>query len=93
MLQDLLLVAPSSNMYTVSTLLFYEDVRDNVGFNNFMSHFYMFVPTKTNMKLANGNMIHAQKMRLSYVVLLTVPLYINCNQLVIVQVTVPIPSN
>ena len=33
---------------------------ENVAVTNFMSHFSMFVPTKSYVKLANGNMGHAQ---------------------------------
>ena len=60
MLQALLVVAPSSILYKVSIVLFYKYVRENVAVTNCMSHFSMFVPTKSDVKLANGNMGHAQ---------------------------------
>ena len=47
-------------MYTVSTVLFHKDGGANFGVKNCMSHFSMFVPTKANMKLANGNTGHTQ---------------------------------
>ena len=49
------MIYPTSKCYTVSTLLFHKSGRDNVGVKNFMSHFSMFVPTKANVKLTNGN--------------------------------------
>ena len=33
---------------------------ENVAVTNCMSHFYMFVQTKSDVKLANANMGHAQ---------------------------------
>ena len=41
-------------------MLLYEDVGVNAAVTNFMSHFYMFVPTKYTVKLSDGNMGHAQ---------------------------------
>ena len=46
MLQDLLVVAPPSKFYTVSTVLFHKYGGANVEVTNCMSHFSMFVPTK-----------------------------------------------
>ena len=41
-------------------MLFHKYARENVAVTNCMSHFSMFVPTKSDVKLANGNMGHAQ---------------------------------
>ena len=41
-------------------MLFHKYVGENVEVTNFMSHFSMFVPTKSDVKLDNGNMGHAQ---------------------------------
>ena len=60
MLQAWLVVAPPSKFYTVSTVLFHKDEGANVAVTNFMSHFSMFFPTNTTVKLDNGNMVHAQ---------------------------------
>ena len=60
MLQGWLVVAPSSKVYTLNTVLFHKYVGANVAVTNCMSHFSMFVPTKDSVKLANGNMGHAQ---------------------------------
>ena len=60
MLQAWLLVAPYSKLHTLLTELFHKGVGDNVKITNCMSYFSIFVPTKTNVKLANGNMWHAQ---------------------------------
>ena len=54
------MVAPSSILYKVSIVLFHKYARENVAVTNCMSHFSMFVPTKSDVKLANGNMGHAQ---------------------------------
>ena len=54
------MVATPSNIYTVSTVFFHKDGGANVAVTNCMSHFSMFVPTKATVKLANGNMGHAQ---------------------------------
>ena len=47
-------------MYTVSTVLFHKYVGAKFSVANCMSHFNMLVPTKANVKLANGNTGHAQ---------------------------------
>ena len=60
MLQALIVVTPVSKFYTVSTVLFYKYGGENVGLKNCMSHVYMFVPIKANVKLANINTGHAQ---------------------------------
>ena len=60
MIQALLVVAPPSKFYTVSTVLFHKDGGANVAFTNSMPHFSMFVPTKTTVKMVNGNTVHAQ---------------------------------
>ena len=54
------MVAPTSKFYTVSTVLFHKYGGANVAVTDCMSHFYMFVPTKVTVKLANGNTGHAQ---------------------------------
>ena len=41
-------------------LLFHEYGGANVAVTNFMSHFYMFLPTKATVELANGNTGHSQ---------------------------------
>ena len=41
-------------------MLFHKDGGANIAVTNVMSHFYMFVPTKVNVKLANGNTEYAQ---------------------------------
>ena len=54
------MVAPPTNVYIVSTLLFHKDGGANVAVTNFMSHFSMFVPTKATVKFADGNTGHDQ---------------------------------
>ena len=46
--------------YTVYTVLFHRYGGQNIVVTNCMSHFYMFVPTKATIKLANGNKGNAQ---------------------------------
>ena len=58
-----LVVSPSSNFYTLFTMLFHKCWEENVAVKNCTSHFYMFVPTKANAKLANVSMGHAQGIR------------------------------
>ena len=60
MLQAWLVVSPPIKFFTVSTVLFHKDGRANGAIANFMSHFYMFFPTKATVKLANGNTGHSQ---------------------------------
>ena len=60
MLQALLVVAPPSKLYTVCTVLFHKYGGANAEVTNCISHFSMFVPTKSTVKLANGNTGHAQ---------------------------------
>ena len=40
--------------------MFHKDGGANVAVTNFMSHFFMVVPTKSTVKLDNGNRRHAQ---------------------------------
>ena len=54
------MVAPSSEFYTVSNFLLHKDVKANFSIANCMSQFSVFLPTKTTVKLANENMVHAQ---------------------------------
>ena len=89
MLQAWLVVAPPSKMYTLSTVLFHKYGEANVAVKNFMSHFSMFVPTKDNVKLANGNTGNEQGIGIIYVTFLTVRLYIHLDQLIIVSVNLP----
>ena len=60
MLQVWIVVAPFSKVYTVSIVLFHKDEEANVAVTNFMSHVSMFVSTNNTVKVANGNMGHAQ---------------------------------
>ena len=60
MLQYWLAVDPPKYFFSVSAVLFHKYVEANVVVTNCMSHFYMFVPTKATVKLANGNTGHAQ---------------------------------
>ena len=57
---QILVISPTSKIYTVSTVLFHKYGGANVAVTNFMSHFYMFVPTKATVKLANVNTGHVQ---------------------------------
>ena len=41
-------------------MLFQKYAGANIGVTNFMSHFSMFVLTKANVELANGNTVPAQ---------------------------------
>ena len=54
------MVAPYSKNYTVSTVLFHKYGGSNVGVTICMSYFSVFVTTKANVKLANGNTLYAQ---------------------------------
>ena len=54
------MVAPTLKCYTVYTVLFHKYGGADVAIKHFMSHFFMFVPTKGTVKLANGNTRHAQ---------------------------------
>ena len=54
------MVASPSKFYTLSTVLFHKYGGANVAVTNCMSHFSMFVPTKSTVKLDNGNTGHAQ---------------------------------
>ena len=60
MLQDWLLVDPSSNLYTVSTVLFHKYWVANFDVKIYLSTFSMFVPTVDNVKFADDNMVHVQ---------------------------------
>ena len=93
MLQAWLVVAPSSRFYTFSIVLFHKYTGENVAVTNCMSHFLMFVPTKSDVKLSNGNMEPAQEIGIIYFNLRTVTLYTQWYQFIIVQVTLPIPSH
>ena len=60
MIQAWLVVAPSSKFHTVSTISFHKYGGTNFGVTNCMSRFSMVIPTKVNVKLDNGNTVHAQ---------------------------------
>ena len=60
MLQVWLVVALTSKFYTLSTVLFHKDGGAKFSVTNYMSHFSMFVPTKSTVKLENENTGHAQ---------------------------------
>ena len=53
-------VHPYFIIYTVSTVFFHKYGGANVAVTNFMLQFSMFVTTKDTVKLAIGNMGHAQ---------------------------------
>ena len=72
-------------------MLFHTYGGANIGVKNCMSQFYMFVPTKSNVKLANENMGHEQVIGIVLCFPLTVPLYIQWEQFIVVQVTLPTP--
>ena len=55
MIQDWLVVARSSKLYTVYTVLFNEYEVVNVAVTNYMPHYSMSAPNKATAKLANGN--------------------------------------
>ena len=55
MLKALLVVSHPSKSYTVYTVLFRKDGGANFAVINCMSHFSMFVPTKSTVKFSNGN--------------------------------------
>ena len=59
-LQYWLVVDPTSKDYTLSTVFFHKHEGEKFGVTNLMSHFSMFLPTKANVKLSNGNTGHAQ---------------------------------
>ena len=88
-LQAWLAVEPPSKCYTVSNALFHKYGGVNVAVTNFMSHFSIFPQP---MPLWNWPM-EAQDMPkelgLFYVAFLTVRLYIQLGQFIIVQVTLP----
>ena len=54
------MVSLSSKFYTVYNVLFHEDGEVNSAVTNWMSHFYMFFPTKATVKLDSGNTVHVQ---------------------------------
>ena len=54
------MVAPPSDIYMVSTVLFHKYGGANFAVTNCMSHFSMFVPIKANVILSNGNTVHSQ---------------------------------
>ena len=87
------MVAPPSKFYTVSTVLFHKYGGANVAVTICMSHFYIVSPTKATVILDNGNMENYQVIGIIYVPFLTVLLYNQWEQFMIVQVTLPTPSH
>ena len=59
-IQAWLVVTPYSRFYTVSNFLFRRYGGLNFSVKDCMSHFSMFAPTKSTVKLANGNQGHAR---------------------------------
>ena len=66
MLQDWLMVAPTSRLYAVSYMVFHNNGEANFSVTNCMSHFYMYVPTEATVNLANGIMGHSQVIRIIF---------------------------
>ena len=93
MLQAWLVATPSSTFYTVYVMLFHKYRGANFSVKNCMPHFSMFVPTKATVKFLMETQDMPKEMRLFYVILLTVSLYIWWYQFIIVQVTLPTPSH
>ena len=60
MTQALLVVATSSQIYTAPSMFFHKYGGTNVPVTNFISHVYMLVPTKSDVKLTKVNMRLAQ---------------------------------
>ena len=82
MIQSWLVVNPSSKICTFSTVLFHKYGGENAAVKNCMSHFYMFVPTNSTVRLANGNTVNAQVIGTvlwhfpkCYIIYLVVPVY------------------
>ena len=90
------LMCPPYNLIFITNLLSYSinALHDmNISVKNCMSQFSMFLPTKATVKLANWNMGHDQVIGSIFCRLLTVPLYIQWNQFIIVQVTLTTPPH
>ena len=82
MLQYWLVVDPSSNLYTVSTVLFCKYGGANFAVKILISRISMFFPNKATVKLANGNTWHAQWIGITlccfthcYIIYPVVPVY------------------
>ena len=58
MIQDLLVVAPPSKIYTLSTVLCHKYGGTNFSIKILISQFSIFVPTKATVELSNGNTGH-----------------------------------
>ena len=58
-----------------------------------MSHFSMFVPTKTTVKLANGNRVHAQGIVIIVCRFPKCSIIIHLDQFIILHFTLPTPSH
>ena len=72
MIQDWLVVYLSSKYYTFITVLFHKYGSSDDGVKLIISDYYMFVPTKVNVKSANGNTEYDQ---LTGIILCCVPNY------------------
>ena len=86
MIQDWLLIDYSSKFYTVSTVFFHNNGEANVAVTNFMSNFLclsQLIPL-WNWQIETRDM--PKELGLSYVIFITVQLYIQLDQFIIVQV-------
>ena len=88
-----MVVAPPSKVYTVSTVFFHKGGGVNVAVKYLISHFSMFVPTKATMRLDNINTGHSKGIGIILCCFPTVPLYIQWDQFIILQVTLKKLSN
>ena len=93
MLQALVVVAPPSNLYTVSTMLFHNYEGSNVAVTNCMKYFYILSQVKTLQNWLMETWYMPKKLLTIYVFLLTVPLYIQWNTFIIFQVTLATSSH
>ena len=74
-------------------MLFNEYGGANVGVTNFVSCFYMLIPTKANIQLANGKMGHVQLIGVILCLYPNYPLYIQWYQFTTFQVNITIPPH
>ena len=87
------MITYTSKLFTVSTVLLHKYEWENVSVTNFMSHFSMFVPTKISVKLANGNMVHAQGIVIIVCRFTKCSIIIHLDQFIIVHFTLTTPSH
>ena len=93
MLPEWLVVAISSKIYTLSTLLFHKYIEENVSVTNCMSHFICSFQPRPLWNWLMETWDIPKQLELFYVIFLSVPLYIHWEQFIIVQVTLPTPSH